>query len=290
MNAPRLAPLQRRFLELISQPHPLLEAARDRADLAGALPLAAWLQEPDAAALAPPLPSEELLASRLGIYAHMYFARLRDSLREDYPRSFELVGRERFDRIAVGYLLRHPSDHPSLRYHGRRFASFLRAPSASGDFAELRVDLAALAALEWARIEVFDAADRRSLLSAAFARLSSTDLHACPLRSVPSFQLLQTEFAVTGLWQALALGAAPPEPRLASEHVLVWRRGFAVYHRAVEAPEASALRQLQCGTTLTELGAACAVGDESLDTTSRRLFGWLRQWMADELIADPGSA
>ena len=87
---------------------------------------------------------------RLGIYAHMYFSRLHDSLREDFPQCAQLLGPEAFQRLAARYLVRHPSDNPSLRYHGRHFPGFVR--EYLREDRELRPDLAELCQLEWARI------------------------------------------------------------------------------------------------------------------------------------------
>src|SRR4051794_18576333 len=116
MSAPHLARLQRRFLTLIAQPDPLPGAARALGvGDPGAAQLSSWLRAD----------SEELAAARLGIYAHMYFSRLHDSLREDFPHCARLLGPEAFQRLAARYLVRHPSDNPSLRYHGRHFPGFV---------------------------------------------------------------------------------------------------------------------------------------------------------------------
>jgi len=51
--------------------------------------------------------------------------------------------------------------------------------------------------------------------------------------------------------------------------LLVWKRGFSVYHRPLEAPEAAAMRRLAAGATLAELGEASALEEEPLEASAR---------------------
>ena len=87
----------------------------------------------------PDLPAAE----RVGIYAQMYVFRQVDALREDFPLLVKKLGDEAFFQLAERYVLAHPSEDPDLGRLGRRFAEF--CPE----------ELRALAALEWARSEVF---------------------------------------------------------------------------------------------------------------------------------------
>ena len=91
--------------------------------------------------------------TRIGVYADAYFLRLRDVLREDFPRVAALVGPEQFDEVVKGYLEAFPSRWPSVRHLGHALSEFLRHRT------DTPKCLADLAELEWARIEVFDAPD-----------------------------------------------------------------------------------------------------------------------------------
>jgi hypothetical protein len=281
VSEPEFARIQRRFLALVSQPAPLNEAAAAlAAQDAGAAPLAAWIVAE----------TEERAAARLGIYAHMYFARLRDSLREDYESFAALVGDEGFDRIAAQYLLQHPSNKPSLRYHGRHFPQFLRRrrEQLEGLVGALRPDLADLCALEWARIEVFDAPEVGLLDAATLATLAEHDWPELKLALVPAQRLLTCDYAVTGLWQARVRGEAAPEPESSAGSLLVWRRGFAAYHRVVPADEARALQLLQAPARFADLCQSFSDGTD-LESAVARTLQLLRQWLADELLAAPAS-
>lgn len=276
MTETRLACLQRRFLRLIAQPAPLPEAARalageDRA----ASPLSGWLAAED----------EAQATSRLGVYAHMYFARLSGSLREDYPQASALLGAAPFEQLCARYLVRHPSDNPSLRYHGRHFPAFVRALLAEhpSELQGLRADLADLCELEWARIEVFDAADDPPLQAAELSTLAPEEFSSLALELLPSVRLLELGFPVDELWRACDTRQPLPIVRRATQSLLVFRRGFRVYHRPVAGAEAEALRALSRGARFVDL---CEVfgGERTLESAADRCARCLSQWLSDQIL------
>jgi hypothetical protein len=230
------------FLQLISQGSPLEHAALA---LDQAAPLSSWIRAPD----------EGAAIQRLGIYQHMYFARLRDSLREDFDSVARLLPATVFDRLTAAYLNRHPSEDPSLRYHGRQFPEFLSGLLAAGEPEAhgLRSDLPDLAQLEWARIDAFDAPGASLLQLAQIRALDPASWCEVHVRADPSVRSFQTQFRVSALWQALEAGEPPSAQQLGRECVLVWRRGGQVFHRAIDQLEASALELLQRGTSLASL-------------------------------------
>ena len=274
MSAPQLARLQRRFLTLIAQPDPLQQAASAlERDDPGAARLSSWLKADN----------DETAAARLGIYAHMYFTRLHDSLREDFPLCARLLGPEVFQRLAAHYLVRHPSDHPSLRYHGRHFPGFVRQCLLENSEFELRADLADLCDLEWARIEVFDAAEAVVLGTGQLADLRPPQFADFKLRAISAARILELRFTVDSLWSACD-GAQPPSPpNEGPQTLLVWRRGFRVYHRAVTGEETYALKALCEGTRFGDLCEIFAA-DGSLELAAERAARHLGQWLADELL------
>src|SRR5205814_3242942 len=103
------------------------------------------------------LPAEE----RVAIYARMFLHRQVDALREMFPKVVAALGDEGFFEVAARYVHDHPSEHPDLGQLGRTFAAFLERP-----------DLRDLARLEWARGEVFEAAEAAPLSPEEFARLA----------------------------------------------------------------------------------------------------------------------
>jgi len=271
MSEPTFAAIHRRFFELIAQPEPLQRAAEARAPRdAEATPLSGWISADD----------EAHAAARLGIYAHMYFARLRDSLREDYETCVTLLGDEAFARLAARYLVAHPSDHPSLRHHGRHFAEFLRKQGA------LRTDLAEVAELEWARIEVFDAPHAEPLRLAELEGLDARDWPELSLQLIPASRLLDRDHAVEETWRACAQRELPPPPRRAPGTTLIWRRGLMSRHRPLPTDEARALRLLERPARFADLCAVLGHGRDA-GAAAARAFELLRQWLVDELLMRP---
>jgi hypothetical protein len=272
-DGPTLADLQRRFFELVTGPEGVARELARRGLPEGEV---AAIVAGDARASA---------VERLDVYANMYFFRILDVLRADYPKLAAVLGDDAFHDLATDYLQAHPSRHPSLRFVGAALPAFVAAHAV----AERRPWLAELAALEWARVDVFDRADAAPLAREALAGLAPEDFAALRLAPVPACALVPAAFAVEDAWRGLeASGALEPPGRAASGHaLLVWRRGVVVHHRAVEAPERQALeRVIQApGTTF---GALCAALGEALgsDEAAAELAArCLGQWLADELLA-----
>jgi hypothetical protein len=250
-------------------------------------------------------------ADRLDIYANMYFFRLLDCLKEDFPKLLEAVGEARFHNLATDYILACPSEHPSLRFVGARLPGFL-AGHALGRECPALVDLARL---EWTRADLFDTVDAAPLTRAHLAALPQDEAGDVRLRPVPAFALVSLDHDAPRLWremkeraearresehtaslaheQAAACAheqaaAAPPLPSLRPRrtHVRVWRQGFTVYHRAIDEDEAASLRALQQGDPLGVIAQRLSAGRAADQATA--LFGRMFQsWIDDGLLAAP---
>ncbi len=211
---------------------------------------------------------------RLEIYANMFVWRQIDALREDFPKLAQLLGDEGFYATAEKYLRVHPSTHPSLGQLGRQFTSFLAETPGQ------RPDLADLAALEWARCEVFEE---------AHARAAAADLVTGPvparimLRTVPALRLLSLRHEIVPLWKELEDGAPPSAPRAEPTAVAVWRKGFVVFHAGIAPDEAVALRRAMSGAPL---GEVCEAFAERPDAVQAALSA-VASWFAEEWIAAP---
>lgn len=197
MSVSSLERLQRRFWQLISAPSGvaagLEELRRDDPDIA---PLSGWIASDEATA-----------RQRLDVYANMYFYRLLESLRADFPACAQELGAERFHNLVTDYLLLHPSEDPSLRYAGRHLPAYLR----EHELGQKRPHLADLARLEWERINAFDAADAIPLSVEVLQRLPAERWPELALEAAPALRLMEADFAVQESWQA-AMG----EPQDAS--------------------------------------------------------------------------
>lgn len=245
---------------------------------------------------------------RLDIYASMYFYRLRDSLAEDFPKVAAIAGGAVFHNLVTDFLLAHPSRHWSLRYLGVPFAGFLT----SHELCRTYPYLADLARLEWARIEMFDATDAE-VLTREEAAVAGPDLH---LALVPAATILPLEWNVAPVWRyleheeshddgggsnsAAVTGDTQEEftaplsverPEEQKTPILVWRQGFAVYHRTLPPTESPCLdAALRDGISLTDLCEILMGREEDLDAEAamQTLAGLLGRWLKDGLVVKPG--
>jgi hypothetical protein len=201
------------------------------------------IEGPDVPELAAVVRSTERLsaAERVGIYADMYFWRIVEALREDFPKVAAVVGAEAFADLVRDYLAAHPSTAPSIRHVGGALPAFLtgRAPAYLAD----------LARLEWARLDVFDSPDVAPLTLDELRAVPPADWPALRLALVPACTRIILDWPVHRLW-------ADPETGLMAERTAlrVWREDFVVSQSVMDEGEAGALERLAAGEPF---GAVC---------------------------------
>jgi hypothetical protein len=221
---------------------------------------------------------------RLEIYANAYFSRILGVLKADYPALLALLGEAAFNDLVTSYLLVEPSRSPSLRHAGLRLADFLRTHEAAAGIRRRWPWAADLAAFEWARIDVFDAADGSVLTREALTSIAPGDFGALFLRLGPWVSLRTFAHPVERLWR---VGIHEQGPRLGDvtgeAHLLIWRRDERTLHRSVDPHEEGALALLSPGSRFDALceWAGVRMGDEEAPS---RAAAWLEQWLSDGLL------
>ncbi|HVV48278.1 MAG TPA: DNA-binding domain-containing protein [Polyangia bacterium] len=217
-------------------------------------------------------------AARLQIYADMYFARLRDVLAEEYPKTLAVVGAAAFQDLVADYLAACPPNDPSLREAGARLPDFLSGHAAAAE----RPWIAELARLERARLELFDGPDAEPLTFEALRACPPEAFAALPLRLVPSHARLATRFDVAALWRSDDPRADTPAP--APARLIVWRRDGDVLHRSADPEEADWLDRL--ASTAVSFGALCEALAESRtdEAAAARAFELVGRWATDGLL------
>jgi hypothetical protein len=232
----------------------------------------------------PPNAAEELLvgtpdlpaAERIGIYADMYLWRLTDALREDYPKLAALLGDERFLALAEAYAREHPSDRPDLGQFGRHLPAFLRRLPASE-----RADLADLAALEWARSEVFFETPGTPVSRDALAALGPDTFLDARLELVPALRVLTLDHDAAALWRHLEEDEPADAPIANATTVVVWRAGFEVFHGRVELDEARALELARACEPLATVCAAFGQREDPAVAAFAAIASWFDEgWIA----------
>ena len=211
-------------------------------------------------------------SDRLAIYNRSYYYRLLDALCSVFEQTRRVVGSAQFERLALAYLSRHPSEHPAIERVGRLFPQYLRGGEA------LTEPIADLAALEWARLSVLVAPNPRGLL--VTTDLESASFPSAQLRFVPALHWLQLDPAALNAFAGAELSAQPAAvTRIA---VAVWRRRHEVVHEQLPELELEALQLAVRGASIARICACFDGGSEAEDAARafRMLAGWLsRQWL-----------
>lgn len=212
------------------------------------------------------------LEERLAVYAGMYVARLVEVLAEVYPLTARWLGDDAH-HVFSAYVRTHPSRSPSLRSYGASLGTYLDL--------EARGAVAALARLEWARYDVFDAADDLPLTRERLAALPPDAYATLPVRAIRASALIEVAYDASALFASEdALELAPSATTL-----LVWREPPKVFHRVVDDKEAALLALVQRGTVL---GVLCdeLAGTSSDESVAQEVFALVGRWLADGLLVD----
>jgi len=217
---------------------------------------------------------------RLDVYANMYFFRILDALKQDFPGVLALVGADEFHNLITDYLIVHPSRHYSLRYAGQELPAFARDHRLS----QAHPYLADVAALEWAMLAAFDAVDTPVLDAAALARVAPEVWGALRFELSSSLHVLDFDYPADRIWQDTQAGIAI-ESAAAATQVRVWRREMRVYHRAIDAAEREALRALRAGATFADVCALLAPANTDPQVAAAAVFGLVRIWLGDGILA-----
>lgn len=198
-------------------------------------------------------PNEKLDSlQRLELYARQYWWRVLASLADDFPQLQAALGPQRFRALIERYLVKYPSRSFTLRNLGRDLPSFLARSTVNG---MPRRFLSDLAAVEWALIESFDAADEEGVS----LRDLQGDAGRLILSRASHVKLVAVKYPIAGLFESAArrdvrgdasnLVSKPGAPgivrrasrqrthQLRREHtLLVYRLNHSVYLKALSDP------------------------------------------------------
>ncbi|HUO03787.1 MAG TPA: DNA-binding domain-containing protein [Candidatus Binataceae bacterium] len=211
---------------------------------------------------------------RVDIYASMYFNRLLDVLKEDFPATLKALGEVNFHNLITGYLLEYPPTEPSVHFCGRHLAAFLRDHP-------MRVKapyVADLAALERALVKSFHARDAVALDAETMRSIPPAKWPAVRVGMHPAASILAVKWRVSGLLAAIAGNRKWKPSARGDVKVLVWRRNARVFHRELEPAEEHALAAAARGTTIAricDLIASSMRHGNSVAEANRLLARWI---------------
>lgn len=216
----------------------------------------------------------------LGVYRYAYMARLVDIVASDHAGLKAYMGDEAFDAMAHAYITAHPSHTPNARWVAEALPEFLAASEPYSAHPEL----AALARLERALADAFDAPDAPVLDLAALARHAPERWGDLVLTGHPSVTRLDLERPILPLWRAMKDGNPPPKtsPAAERERLLAWRNDTKSSVRVLGAEEAMLWDEAMQGArfgALCELAATYDDPDGAALRAAQYLQGWITSGM-----------
>lgn len=227
------------------------------------------------------LPSKTLKPEqRVGIYVDAYLARLIEALHDDFPALTRFLGHDAFHEMARAYLEKHPSRSWSLNPLGRKLPEFLSGKAS----APKREAARALATVEVAMAEVFDETAAAPLTPADFAKVDPARFLRSSLTFVPTFRLVEVDYAVNPYIDAVRQerDELPPLKKKKS-WIAVYRKDFKVWRLDLRAPAYAGLLALQKkGSTVS--GAVSAIARRwtgKPDALPDQIRQWFGEWSSE---------
>ena len=222
--------------------------------------------------------------ARVDIYANMYFYRIRDALKEDFPATLAVLGDDNFHNLVTGYILEYPPTEPSISHCGRYLADYLR----DHPLRENAQFVADLAKLERAIVEVFLGPDAAALKPDALRAMAAEDWPALKLAIHPAAQLLALDWQVSDLLRAVEEHRPWKPAERGAIKVLVWRRTARVFYRDLESVEADALEAASRGATFAEICDIVAADARTPDPVAA-MNRMLARWLSDNILTSISS-
>ena len=226
---------------------------------------------------------------RLSIYYDAYRFRIIEALATAYPKLHVMLGDELFDSTARSYIDQFPSTYRNMRWVGGNMQTHLKNTLPQHPIA------AEMAAFEWALGLAFDAEDRPVLALQDLAAIPPEDWAALKFSFHPSLQLLNLNWNVLQIWNALNNKEShkeetPQAIAKINEACLVWRQGSNLesglnsHFRSLDAAEYVALHLVISGASF---GALCEKLQENADekTATIQAAQYLSGWLNEGLIS-----
>lgn len=215
---------------------------------------------------------------RLEVYRDQFWIRHLKSIAEDFSTlAWALGGAEAFDALAREYLAARPPSTWDLQRLGAKMPDFVQGHAVLGR------DAAACdaARLDWAFMEIFDAADAPPFDPRVLASTPEDAWPAARLELDPAVRLVAMASPLLSVREAIKSGSPGGErPAAGPSHVVVWRDP-ACFPRAV-AIDAQAFALLGKLKTGEPLGPACeavardaGLGEAAL---SEQVGAWCQDW------------
>lgn len=217
-------------------------------------------------------------SQQLEIYREQFWLRHTASLLEDFPGLSGVLGQETWEALVESYLETVAPASWSLRNLGYRLPAHVERATWLPHH-ELCTDMARL---EWAYVELFDAADVPPLDPARLAAVPDAAWDTARLVLSPAMTLLRVRYPVEALRRALEEHAGPdplPLPEHAPRNLVLYRGAdLHLYHSVVSDAARELLEALGAGLPL---GKACERAAERNPREAAELERDVGEWFSD---------
>ncbi|MGE0325329.1 MAG: putative DNA-binding domain-containing protein [Polyangiaceae bacterium] len=226
---------------------------------------------------------------QLEVYRQQFWLRHTSALLEDFPGLSGILGQADWERLIESYLLEHPPTSFTLRDLG----ALLPAHVENAEWLTSRELCEDMAKLEWAYVELFDAALLPPVSAEKIASVPEEAWNTARLILQPSLQFVSSRYPVAELRLALRKSqgehhsAAIALPDATPERLVLYRRGNDMYREALSHASFALLRKLQGGAPL--LAACEAVGSELPEAASEvesQIGPWFQRWASLGWVVD----
>ena len=224
----------------------------------------------------------------MSVYRGNYRSALMGALEETYERTRRYVGETPFRQVAIHHALSHPPTGWTIDEAGAGFDATCAQLFAGNP------EVAELAWLEWAMLDLATAPDSEPLTPQAFAEASATfgdeDWANLRLGFQPRATARIVHHDLEALWRALGEDSGVrPDPRLPEPHsCLAWREGERPTFILAEADHAPALTAMQGGASYGEV-LGVLLGDaeptpEAIQHCATRAGAMLGRWLQEGMV------
>lgn len=210
------------------------------------------------------------LATRIEVYRYAYWARMIESLEDDFARCKNLLGPSIFRELARNYLAQHPSTFASLAEVSRGFPDFL----ATSPIRSSTPGSPDLARWEWLEILSFLEEERESNL-AAMVNVPEDQIHRVVFELNPSARWFESDFPVHRKRFNATRSSTSGTIRLILFHSARCKKQI-----VLTAKQADLLREVERGRSLGELRAISA----KLRIREEQASKWFGRWTTLGLI------
>lgn len=184
---------------------------------------------------------------RFNIYRNNRVVSLIDNLQATYPMTCRLVGEDFFRAAARQFIKDQPPVGPCMTEYGSTYGDFLGEIPTTAKFPWI----ADMAALEWAQLCAYHAADASALSPEILATFPPEELETLCLCVHPSLSVTSSKWPVGSIWQSAAGSDNGMSVDMnQAEHVVVVRPALDVSVHVLPADGVLLLRQLKAGFPL----------------------------------------